>query len=677
MNASYPHLLAPITLGSVELRTRVIMGSMHTGLEEQPQGFERLAEFYRLRAKHDVGLIVTGGIAPNAEGAVIMGAAKLTTEKEIEHHRQLTDAVHQEGGKICMQILHAGRYAYNPKCVAPSAIQSPITPFKPRELSAEDVEQTIADFIHCAQCAHQAGYDGVEIMGSEGYLINQFLAQRTNQRQDEWGGDLERRMRFPLRIVEGIRAAFPKDFIILFRISMLDLVEGGSTLEEILEFAKHLEKAGIDAFNTGIGWHEARIPTIATLVPRAAFTWASATLKKSVSLPVIACNRINTPEVAESVLANGDADLVSMARPFLADPEFVTKAANDKADFINTCIACNQACLDHTFSGKLASCLVNPIAGRETEVIVKLTDHIKRVAVIGAGPAGMACAVTAAQCGHDVVLFERHTEIGGQFNLAKQIPGKEEFYETLRYFQHQLNELSVDVRLKTEAHSDALIQEGFDHVVIATGVLPRIPPITGIDHPKVLGYIDVLKGAAVGKSVAVIGAGGIGFDVSEFLTHDAKHQGPDLNEFLAEWGIDPSLKNRGGLTDSAEDSLSSAREVFLLQRKTTKLGQDLGKTTGWIHRTQLKRRGVNMLNGVNYLKIDDEGLHIEVNDQTHCLAVDNVVLCAGQESNRTLWHSLSENAPNLKLHRIGGAEMAGELDAKRAIKEGVELAVSF
>ncbi|HEX2705092.1 MAG TPA: NADPH-dependent 2,4-dienoyl-CoA reductase, partial [Candidatus Lustribacter sp.] len=608
----YPHLLEPLDLGFTTLPNRVIMGSMHVGLEEAPDGFERMAAFYAERARGGVGLIVTGGIAPNDEGRPMPGGATLATAEEAARHTVVTAAVHAEGGRIALQILHFGRYAYHPDLVAPSPLQAPISPFPPRELSAADIERTIEDFARCAALAQQAGYDGVEIMGSEGYLLNEFLAARTNHRTDEWGGSYEHRMRFPVEIVRRVRERVGAEFIIIYRLSMIDLVDEGSTLAEVITLAQAVEAAGATIINSGIGWHEARIPTIATSVPRAAFTWVTARLKGAVSIPLATSNRINTPEVAERVLADGQADLVSMARPFLADPDFVRKAAAGRADRINTCIGCNQACLDHTFGGLITSCLVNPRACHETELSIDPAPVARKVAVVGAGPAGMACAATAARRGHDVTLFEGADRLGGQFNLATQIPGKEEFRETLRYFATELADAGVATRLGTRAGVADLVAGGFDVVVLATGVTPRRPDIEGVDHPKVVTYLQVLHDhVPVGRTVAVMGAGGIGFDVAEYLTQDGGSATLDPAKFYAQWGIDASYTNRGGLTQPRH--APPAREVTLLQRKTEKLGAGLGRTTGWIHRAELKNRGVQMVAGVTYDLIDDAGLHISVN----------------------------------------------------------------
>jgi len=672
--STYPHLLKPLNLGFATLPNRVLMGSMHVGLEEVKDGFARMAAFYAERARGGVGLIVTGGIAPNDRGRPMPGGARLTTEAEADKHKPVTAAVHQAGGKIAMQILHFGRYAYHENLVAPSALQAPINPMKPKALSSEEVYQTIDDFVRCAALAQSAGYDGVEIMGSEGYLLNEFIAARTNQRDDEWGGSYQSRIRFPLEIVRGVRAKLGPNFIIIYRLSMLDLVEGGSTLDEVIELAQALELAGVTILNTGIGWHEARIPTIATKVPRAAWAWVTKQLKGKVSIPLVATNRINTPEVAEQLLADGFCDMVSMARPFLADPLFIQKAAAGKADEINTCIGCNQACLDHTFGGKITSCLVNPRACHETLINITPAAKREKIAVVGAGPAGLSFATAAAQCGLDVTLFDAAAEIGGQFNIAKQVPGKEEFYETLRYFGKQVALTGVALKLKTRVTAADLQAAGFKQVVLATGVSPRTPPIDGIDHPKVLGYLDVLRDKKpVGKTVALIGAGGIGFDTAEFLLHEGVSPSLDKAKFFAEWGVDTTYAERGGL--KAAHIEASPRKVYLLQRKASKVGEALGKTTGWIHRTSLKNRHVDMLSGVTYRKIDDAGLHITVNGEERTLAVDNVVVCAGQEPQRELQAQLQ--AAGIAVHLIGGADKAEELDAKRAIKQGLELAISL
>ncbi|MBB2495044.1 NADPH-dependent 2,4-dienoyl-CoA reductase [Pseudomonas sp. UL070] len=677
MSAQYPHLLAPLDLGFTTLKNRTLMGSMHTGLEEKPGGFERMAAYFAERARGGVGLMVTGGIGPNEEGGVYSGAAKLTTVEEAEKHKIVTKAVHEAGGKIAMQILHAGRYAYSPKSVAPSAIQAPINPFKPRELDEEGIEKQIQDFINCSVLAQQAEYDGVEIMGSEGYFINQFLAAHTNHRTDRWGGSYENRMRLPVEIVRRVREAVGPNFIIIYRLSMLDLVEGGSTWDEIVLLAKAIEKAGATIINTGIGWHEARIPTIATKVPRAAFTKVTAKLKGEVSIPLITTNRINTPEVAEQVLAEGDADMVSMARPFLADPDFVNKAAAGRADEINTCIGCNQACLDHTFGGKLTSCLVNPRACHETELNYIPTTAVKKIAVVGAGPAGLSAATVAAERGHSVTLFDSASEIGGQFNVAKRVPGKEEFYETLRYFKRKLETTGVDLRLNTRVSADDLAKGGYDEIILATGIAPRTPAIEGIDNAKVISYLDaILQRKPVGQTVAVIGAGGIGFDVSEFITHQGEATSQNRDAFWKEWGIDGDLEARGGIAGIKADVHPAARQVFLLQRKKTKVGDGLGKTTGWIHRTGLKNKNVQMLNSVEYLKVDDAGLHIRIGEgEPQVLPVDTVVVCAGQDPLRELQDDLVAAGQN--VHLIGGADVAAELDAKRAINQGSRLAAEL
>jgi 2,4-dienoyl-CoA reductase (NADPH2) len=668
--SAYPHLTTPLDLGFTTLKNRVLMGSMHVGLEEVPQGFERMAAFYAERARGEVGLIVTGGISPNERGRPMPGGAMMVTEDHAAHHRGVTQAVHAEGGKIAMQILHFGRYAYHPELVAPSALQAPINRFRPHALDGDEVEQTIADFVRCAALAQHAGYDGVEIMGSEGYLINEFIAARTNQRQDAWGGDYAQRIRFPVEIVRRVRERVGANFIIIYRLSMLDLVEGGSTLDEVITLARAVEAAGATLLNTGIGWHEARIPTIATKVPRAAFAWVTHGLMGRVGIPLVATNRINTPEVAEGLLASGACDMVSMARPLLADPAFVQKARQGRADEINTCIGCNQACLDHTFGGKITSCLVNPRACHETELSITPTPTPQRMAVVGAGPAGLSFAVTAAQRGHQVVLFDAAAEIGGQFNIAKKVPGKEEFHETLRYFRRQLALTGVDVRLNTAVDAAQLVAGNFDHIVLATGVTPRVPAIDGIDHPKAMGYLDVLRDEqAVGRTVAVIGAGGIGFDVSEYLTHAGASAAVAPAKFYAEWGIDTTYSEAGGLRAAQVES--SPRQVVLLQRKSSKVGDQLGKTTGWIHRTSLKARRVQMVSGARYERIDDAGLHLTVNGEPQLLAVDQVVICAGQEPNRSLFTALQ--ALGRSAHLIGGADVASELDAKRAIDQGTRL----
>lgn len=670
--SAYPHLTQPLDLGFTTLPNRLLMGSMHVGLEEVDNGFERMAAFYAERARGGVGLMVTGGIAPNERGRPMHGGAMLTTEAEVAHHKIVTDAVHAAGGKIAMQILHFGRYSYQPTLVAPSALQAPINPFKPHALTTAEVEQTIADFVRCATLAQQAGYDGVEIMGSEGYLINEFIAARTNQRDDEWGGSYQNRIRFPLEIIRRTRAAVGTNFIIIYRLSMLDLVEGGSTQQEVIELAQAVEQAGATLINTGIGWHEARIPTIATKVPRAAFAWVTKQLKGKVGIPLITTNRINNPELADELLRDGYADMVSMARPLLADPLFMRKAEQGRADEINTCIACNQACLDHTFGGKLTSCLVNPRACHETELVDAPLTQKKRLAVVGAGPAGLSFAVTAAQRGHEVSLFDAASEIGGQFNIAKQVPGKEEFFETIRYFNKQVQLSGVRLHLNTKVSAEDLRE--FDEVILATGITPRRPAIDGIDHPKVLNYLEVLRDKReVGAKVAIIGAGGIGFDVAEYLTQQGESASLNPTRFFAEWGVDTAYQQAGGLCQAQPEK--PARQVVLLQRKASKVGDGLGKTTGWIHRTGLKHRGVKMLAGVSYDKIDDAGLHITVDGQSQVLPVDHVVICAGQEPRRDLQQALQDLGKT--VHLIGGADVAAELDAKRAINQGTRLAAQI
>ena len=670
---SYPKMLEPLDLGFTTLKNRVLMGSMHTGLEEVPNGHERMAAFFSERARGGVGLIVTGGFGPNKRAATHEHTHLLDNDEEVEKHRIITEAVHESGGKICLQILHTGRYAFNENPIAPSSIQAPINPFKPKAATEDEIEQQIQDFVNLSVQSQKAGYDGVEIMGSEGYFLNQFLAVRTNHRDDEWGGEYENRMRLPVEVVRRVREAVGKEFIIIYRLSMLDLVEGGSSFEEAVELGKAIEKAGATIINTGIGWHEARIPTIATKVPRAAFTWVTARFREELSIPLITSNRINTPEVAEEVLARGDADMVSLARPFLADPDFVIKSAEGRADEINTCIGCNQACLDHVFAGKMTSCLVNPRACHETELNIVPTTSLLKLAVVGAGPAGLAAATTAAMRGHDVTLFDSADEIGGQFNIAKQVPGKEEFFETIRYFAKQIELTGVKLQLNTRVESDTLNNSDFDEIIIATGISPRLPPIEGVDHEKVLNYLDVLKyKKPVGKKVAVIGAGGIGFDVSEYLVHSGEATSQNIPAFMKEWGIDMSLTSRAGIEGVKPEVSASARDVYLLQRKSSKVGAGLGKTTGWIHRTGLKNKNVNMMPGCIYHKIDDDGLHLSVGGEDLILDVDNIILCAGQDPLTELVDGLSK-----PYHLIGGADVAVELDAKRAIDQGTRLAAEL
>ena len=678
MSQSYPHLLSPLDLGFTTLKNRVLMGSMHTNLEET-KDWNRVAEFYAERARGGVSLMVTGGIAPNREGGVFAGAAGLFDETDIANHRVVTDRVHDADGKIAMQILHAGRYAYGPECVGPSAVKSPISPFPPKELDEDGIEKQISDIVATAERAKMAGYDGVEIMGSEGYFINQFLVIHTNKRTDRWGGAYENRMRLPIEIVRRARAAVGSDFIIIYRLSMIDLVPNGSTHEEVVQLAQAIETAGATIINTGIGWHEARIPTIATSVPRAAFAWVTKKMMGKVTIPVITSNRINTPEVAEEVLADGCADMVSMARPFLADPYFVAKAAAGQSASITPCIACNQACLDHTFGGKISSCLVNPRACYETELPMTKTTSVKRVAVVGAGPAGLAIAMTAAQVGHQVTLFDQADQIGGQLNMAKQVPGKEEFWGLVDWFETMMNETGVTKKLGTRVQASDLAE--FDEVVVATGVMPRDPEIPGQSDEKVCGYIDILNGRVqAGKDVVVIGAGGIGFDVSEFLVHEkgATAQTPDLAHWLKEWGVGDPEEIRGGLLAEGPQPTAPARNVTLLQRKAERPGKRLGKTTGWIHRSTLKMKGVKMIGGVNYEAITDEGLRIshgEARENPTVIPADTIVLCAGQLSERSLADDLI--SAGVTPHVIGGADVAAELDAKRAIDQGVRLALSL
>jgi 2,4-dienoyl-CoA reductase (NADPH2) len=665
----YPHLFAPLDLGHTTLPNRILMGSMHTGLEDKAADYDKLAAYFAERARGGVGLMVTGGIAPSIEGWLKPFGGRLSMPWHVARHRKLTRAVQAEGGKLCMQILHAGRYGYHPLSVAPSKLKSPITPFTPRGLSSRGVERTIGDFVRCAKLARDAGYDGVEVMGSEGYLINQFLVERTNRRGDAWGGSAANRMRFPVEIVRRMREAVGRDFIIIYRLSMLDLVEHGQDWQDILALAKAVEAAGASIINTGIGWHEARIPTIVTSVPRAGFAWVTRKLKGEVGIPLITTNRINMPDVAERILADGDADMVSMARPLLADADWANKARAGRAERINTCIACNQACLDHVFQNKRASCLVNPRACHETELVIAPAAQRKRIAVVGAGPAGMACASTLAERGHEVTLIDRAQDIGGQFNYAKRIPGKEEFHETLRYFRHRLADLGVTLRLRTKADVEAL--RGYDEVVIATGIAPRKVAFPGSDDARVLSYLDVLAhDRPVGRRVAIIGAGGIGFDVAEFLVEHAPSPATDVTRWTREWGVDMQLQARGGLLAAAPEQ--PARQIWLLQRSEGRPGARLNKTTGWVHRATLKNKQVAMLGGVSYDRFDDAGLHITVDSQSQVLPVDNVVICAGQEPLRELADALL--AAGIAPHVIGGADVAAELDAKRAIAQGTRLA---
>ncbi len=673
---AYPNMLAPLDLGFTTLKNRVLMGSMHTGLEETGD-WNRVAEFYADRARGGVGLMVTGGIGPNLEGSVLPGASMMTNDKEVANHSIVTQRVHEAGGKIAMQILHAGRYAYGPKCVAPSPVKSPISPFPPNELDEDGIEKQISDIVNAAVLAQKAGYDGVEIMGSEGYFINQFLVTHTNKREDRWGGSYENRMRLPIEVVRRTREAVGTDFIIIYRLSMIDLVPNGSTYDEVVELAQRIEEAGATIINTGIGWHEARIPTIATSVPRAAFAWVTKKLMGQVNIPVITSNRINTPEVAEEVLSTGCADMVSLARPMLADADFVNKAIAGQSAQIAPCIACNQACLDHTFGGKLTSCLVNPRACHETELVIEQADTRKTIAIVGAGPAGLSTAMTAAQRGHDVTLFDRAAEVGGQLNMAKQVPGKEEFWGLVDWYRTMIADLGVKVELNREVSADDLT--GFDEVVIATGVNPRDPEIPGQDRENVISYIDVLRDKAeVGKSVAVIGAGGIGFDVSEFLLEDGHSITTDLPAWMKEWGVTDPAKHRSGLAPEGPQPAAPAREVTLLQRKKQAHGKGLGKTTGWIHRATLKMKDVNFVGGVNYERIDDDGLHVSFGEERAdptVIAADTVVLCSGQVSERSLADALIERG--ITPHVIGGADLAAELDAKRAINQGTRLAATF
>lgn len=673
---AYPNLLAPLDLGFTTLKNRVLMGSMHTGLEETGD-WNRVAEFYAARARGGVALMVTGGIGPNLEGSVLPGASMMTTAKDVENHRVVTNRVHDAGGKIAMQILHAGRYAYGPKCVAPSPVKSPISPFPPHELDEDGIEKQIADIVNAARLAQEAGYDGIEIMGSEGYFLNQFLVTHTNKRTDRWGGSYENRMRLPIEVVRRTREAVGRDFIIIYRLSMIDLVPNGSTHEEVVQLAQEIEKAGATILNTGIGWHEARIPTIATSVPRAAFAWVTKKLMGKVGIPVITSNRINTPEVAEQVLSDGCANMVSMARPMLADADFVAKAEAGQADQIAPCIACNQACLDHTFSGKLTSCLVNPRACHETELMIESAETSKTVAIVGAGPAGLATAITAAQRGHQVTLFDRADEIGGQLNMAKQVPGKEEFWGLVDWYRVMVADAGITLELGREVAAEDLT--GFDEVVIATGVTPRDPAIPGQDQDNVLSYIDVLRHKKpVGQRVAVVGAGGIGFDVSEFLLEEGHSPTTDLPAWMKEWGVADPAEHRAGLAPEGPQPAVPARQVTLLQRKAERHGKRLGKTTGWIHRATLKMKEVEFVGGVNYERIDAEGLHVsfgEARENPRVIPADTIVLCAGQVSERSLADNLA--ARGISAHVIGGADVAAELDAKRAINQGTRLAASL
>ncbi|TWX69259.1 NADPH-dependent 2,4-dienoyl-CoA reductase [Colwellia sp. C1TZA3] len=673
-NAAFPHLLAPLDLGFTSLANRTLMGSMHTGLEEEKGGFEKLAAFYQARAKGGVGLIVTGGISPNTRGRLTPFGCELSRFWHVGKHKKITTAVHKYPTKICLQLLHAGRYSYHPFSVSASKVKSPINPFTPKAMSVRQIKGTIKDFAYSAKLAKRAGYDGVEIMGSEGYLINQFSCVKVNKRTDEWGGSIENRMRLAIETIRAVRASVGDDFIIIFRLSMLDLVDGGNSWQDVVTMAKAVETAGATLINTGIGWHEARIPTITTSVPRAAFTWITERMKKEVSVPLITTNRINTPEVAEKILSTGQADMVSMARPFLADENFVAKAAANKSDEINTCIGCNQACLDHVFNQQRASCLVNPTACYETELTFEKTTTKKKIAVVGSGPAGLAFSVYAAQRGHSVEIFDRSSEIGGQFNYAKQIPGKEEFFETLRYFNKQIELLGIGLHLNQEQSAEQLVAAGFDEIVLATGIVPRALDIKGIEHEKVKSYIQVLRDKEpIGKRVAIIGAGGIGFDVAEFLVEEESlTTNPD--KWLKSWGVDKAYQENGGLSGKPVQA-APAREIYLLQRKTSKVGGGLGKTSGWIHRSTLQKNGVKMLAGVTYQEINDEGLVIAINGEQQTLIVDNIIICAGQKSERGLYQQLQ--AQGVTAHLIGGANIAAELDAKQAIRQAAELAAKI
>ena len=674
---AYPKLLEPLDLGFTTLKNRVLMGSMHTMLEDIEGGIPRLAAFYSERAKGQVGLIVTGGVAPSKQGLALPVGHPLDNLEEAEKHKEVTKAVHDEGGKICMQILHVGRYGYTPENVSASNTKAPISPFPARELSSEEVEQTIEDYVHCAKMAQYANYDGVEVMGSEGYLINQFIAKKTNLRTDEWGGAYENRIKFPIEIIRRTREAVGENFIIIYRLSMLDLVQGGSTWEEVVQLAKAIEAAGATIINTGIGWHESRVPTIGTVVPKAGFAWVTKKMMGEVNIPLITTNRINMPDVAEKVLAEGNADMVSMARPFLADPDLILKSIEGRPEEINTCIACNQACLDHTFTMQVSSCIVNPRACHETILVHEPTIEIKKIAVVGAGPAGLEAATVAAKRGHQVVLFEEKHELGGQFNMAKIIPGKEEYGQTIRYYDNMLKKYGVDLRLNTRAEEAYLIAQGYDEIILATGVTPRTLEIEGVHHPKVLDYVDVLyKNKSVGDKVAIVGAGGIGFDMAEYLAHDMSHESVSLNteNYMKEWGVDMSY-SKGGALAEAPQPLASPREIYLLKRSKGKHGKNLGKTTGWIHRSSLAMKEVKMLADVSYEKIDDQGLHIKVGEEQQILDVDHVIICAGQVSLKELEAGLSAAGQN--VHLIGGANIAAQLDAKMAIKEASELAAKL
>lgn len=674
---AYPKLLEPLDLGFTTLKNRVLMGSMHTMLEDIDGGIPRLAAFYAERARGQVGLIVTGGVAPSKQGLALPVGHPLNNLAEAEKHKEVTKAVHDEGGKICMQILHVGRYGYTPENVSASNTKAPISPFPARELSIEEVEQTIEDYVHCAKMAQYANYDGVEVMGSEGYLINQFIAKKTNLRTDEWGGAYENRIKFPIEIIRRTREAVGENFIIIYRLSMLDLVQGGSTWEEVVQLAKAIEAAGATIINTGIGWHESRVPTIGTVVPKAGFAWVTKKMMGEVNIPLITTNRINMPDVAEKVLAEGNADMVSMARPFLADPDLVLKSIEGRPEEINTCIACNQACLDHTFTMQVSSCIVNPRACHETILVHEPATEIKKIAVVGAGPAGLEAATVAAKRGHQVVLFEEKHELGGQFNMAKVIPGKEEYGQTIRYYDNMLKKYGVDLRLNTRAEEADLIAQGYDEIILATGVTPKTLEIEGVLHPKVLDYVDVLyKNKSVGDKVAIVGAGGIGFDMAEYLAHDMSHESVSLNteNYMKEWGVDMSYAKGGALAE-APQPLASPREIYLLKRSKGKHGKNLGKTTGWIHRSSLAMKKVKMMADVSYEKIDDKGLHIKVGEEQQILDVDHVIICAGQVSLKELEAGLSAAGQN--VHLIGGANIAAQLDAKMAIKEASELAAKL